>query len=95
MEAYVVHSHMHELGRTSGGGGLECFAEEADARAAFDREVELADRMSLLEVNLYKVEQHLAGEAWDEWVFDNFEIGTPPVNPIKSFIKGEYPEGGC
>lgn len=98
-EIYVVHSHMHELDRNVGGGGFDSWPadQETEARAAYDAEVALADKASLLEVNLYKAEapDGLTEEALDEWVFDNFEVGTPPVTPIASFIKGEWPEGGC
>lgn len=97
-EIYVVHMHMHMLGRL-GGGGFDSWPadQEAAARAAFDKEVALADQAELLEVNLYRAEapDGLDEDALDEWVFDNFEAGTPPVNPIASFLKGEWPEGGC
>jgi hypothetical protein len=90
---------MHSLGRNVGGGGFDSFPtdQEAEARAAYDAEVAQADQMSLLEVNLYKVDAPtvLTEDGLEEWVFDNFEVGTPPVNPIASFIKGEYPDGGC
>jgi hypothetical protein len=56
-----------------------------------------ADDFDLLEVNLYDAEapDGLDDAGLDEWVFDNFEVGTPPVNPMMSFLKGEWPEGGC
>jgi hypothetical protein len=98
-EIYVVHSHMHELGNSSGGGGFDSFQvdQEAEAREAYAKEVALADRCELLEVNLYKAQapDGLTPNELDEWVFDNFEVGTPPVTPIQSFLKGEYPDGGC
>lgn len=98
-EIFVVHSHMHELDRNVGGGGFDSWPadQEAEARAAYDAEVALADKASLLEVNLYKVDapEVLTESGLEEWVFDNFECGTPPVGPIASFLKGEYPDGGC
>lgn len=97
-EIWVVHMHSHDAWENGGGGFDSWPADEEDkARAAYDHEVAQADTCTLLEVNLYKATapDGLDQDALDQWVFDNFEVGVPPVTPVRSFLKGEYPAGGC
>lgn len=93
-EIYVVHMHGHVGG--AGGGGFDWWLADnvEGAVDAYRTETGNADAFDVMEVNLYLVEcpngHRMSDEEVDEWVFDNFEAGTPPVDPIAHFMKGEW-----
>lgn len=91
-EIYVVHMHGHTA--SDGGGGFDWWPEGALEAAveAYLAETGNAHLFEVMEVNLYRteVEEELSLSQIDDWVFLNFEVGTPPVEPIAHFVKGEW-----